>query len=73
LNNLHHSHPDIFIYFLKRKTPPISASTNKAAKRKNKNFAMAAAPTAICVNPKRAATSATARKINDQRNIACVL
>jgi hypothetical protein len=30
---------------------------------------MLAAPSAICVNPNNAATSATARKIKDQRNI----
>ena len=56
-------------YFLKIKTPPSNAKTNSEAKRKNKNFAIAAAPTAICVNPKSAATKAIARKINDQRSI----
>ena len=52
------------------KIPPTSARTNNAANKKNKNFAMLAAPSAICVNPNKAATSATARKIKDQRNIS---
>lgn len=36
---------------------------------KNKTFAMLAAPAAIPVNPKSAATSAITRNIADQRNI----
>jgi hypothetical protein len=54
---------------LKINVPPISARRNKTTKRKNRNLEMVAAPAAIPVNPNKAATSATTRKISAQRNI----
>jgi len=49
--------------------PATSAITNNTMKIKNRIFAIAAAPSAIPVNPNIAATIATTKKITDQRNI----
>lgn len=45
-------------------------SNHTTIKMKNSTFAMAAAPEAISVKPKIAATIATTKNINDQRNIS---
>lgn len=54
---------------LNRNVPPISANTNSTRKIKNNTLAMPAAPDAMPVNPNSAATMATTKNINDQRNI----
>ncbi|RAJ79261.1 hypothetical protein CLV59_106322 [Chitinophaga dinghuensis] len=56
------------IYFLI--APAIKEITNITRKIKNRIFAMDAAPAAIPVKPKIAATIATTKKINVQRNIS---
>ena len=51
-------------------TPNIIISNHTTKKIKNRTFAMAAAPLAMSVKPKIAATIATIKNINDQRNIS---
>jgi hypothetical protein len=55
---------------LKMVPPRISAPRNKIRNTKNKIFAIEAAPLAIPVNPKIAATIAIIRKVADHFNIA---
>jgi hypothetical protein len=49
--------------------PRISITIQNPRKIKKRIFAIEAAPAAIPVNPKMPATSATTKKINDQRSI----
>ena len=51
-------------------TPRIIISNHTTKKIKKSTLAMAAAPLAISVKPKIAATIATIRNMNDQRNIS---
>jgi hypothetical protein len=50
--------------------PDIREITNNIKNRKNRTFAIPAAPAAIPPNPKIAATIATTRKIIVQRSIS---
>jgi len=59
-------------YFLKRLAPKIKVRRNSTTKRKNRNFAIEAAPAAIPVNPNTAAISAMMKNVNAQRNITVV-
>jgi hypothetical protein len=61
--------PFWFTYFLKRLAPKISVRRNRITKRKNRNFAMDAAPAAMPVKPNTAAINATTKNVNAQRNI----
>lgn len=64
---------ELLYYFLfTSDVPAIKATTNSTKKTKNKIFAIEAAPAAMPVNPKRAATNAITRKMSDQRNIVLV-
>lgn len=58
-----------FYFLLSNEEPATKAITNNTKKTKNKILAMDAAPAAIPVNPKTAATSAIIRNVSDQRNI----
>ena len=53
--------------------PAISETRNNTIKRKNKIFAIPAAPAAIPVNPNSAATIATTKNIRVQRNMISIL
>ncbi len=56
----------------RRAIPVISDITNSIKNRKNKTFAIPAAPAAIPPNPKIAAIIATTRKIIVQRSITYI-
>jgi hypothetical protein len=59
-----------FFYFLPNSlAPKMSVNKNKTTKMKNKTFAIPAALAAMPVKPNSAATIATTKKINAQRNI----
>lgn len=60
--------PVFFVYFLS--SPDNREMRNSTRKIKNSILAMEAAPAAIPPNPKIAATIATIKNINAQRNIA---
>jgi hypothetical protein len=58
------------VFYLNPLTPPaISDKSNNTTKTKNMIFAIPAAPAAIPPKPNIAATIATAKKINANRNI----
>lgn len=60
----------ILLYFRLSNVPPaIRVTRNNTMKIKNNIFAIPAAPAAIPVKPNSAATIATTKKINVQRNI----
>ena len=53
--------------------PDIRAITSKTTNKKKRNLATVAAPAAILVNPKSAATIAITRKIRAHFNMSCSL